>query len=105
MMVNTKNEVEILWRDTFAHTNATHPLNAWITATQSGIGNVYPTTSLGYTTFFYAQMADKSISGYNIFFAAENTTILESGTFSVTNADDEVKPLGGSRFTVRVGGR
>lgn len=47
------------------------------------IPNVYPATSLGYTTYFYAQM-DSSLkfNGYEIFWDAENTKIVDSFTVS-----------------------
>lgn len=100
MMVNSQDEVEILWRDTGTGSNVSHPLNAWVNATQGGIGNVYPTTSLGYTTYFYAQMADRTIQAYNMSWAAENTTMLDGETFSLTHDGEPVKAQGGSRLTV-----
>ena len=43
-----------------------------------------PATSLGYTNYFYAQIADDStIHGYNISWAAENTTIIPDSDFAV----------------------
>ena len=42
---------------------------------------MYPSSSLGYTNYFYAQKADGlCINGYNITWAAENTTINEPFT-------------------------
>lgn len=48
------------------------------------IPNVHPSTSLGYTNFFYAQMADThTIKGYNISYRAENTSIIQEDTLTV----------------------
>lgn len=45
------------------------------------IPNVYPATSLGYTTYFYAQMAASlKFNGYEISWDAENTKITDSFT-------------------------
>lgn len=41
------------------------------------IDNVHPATSLGYTNYFYAQDADSLLfKGYNISWAAENSSIV-----------------------------
>lgn len=47
------------------------------------ITNVNPATSLGYTNYFYAQLEDNLIHGYNITWAAENTTIDAGSEFIV----------------------
>jgi hypothetical protein len=102
MMNNKQNDVEFWWKDTnktLASTDA-HPINSWQNASMGTIQNVWPTTSLGYTTYFYAQMADKSIKGYNVTYQAENTTFLEDQTFSVTDPGGSVEALGGSHLTV-----
>ncbi|RMY31329.1 hypothetical protein D0866_07363 [Hortaea werneckii] len=80
MLVNLQNTVEFWWKDTNTNVtgNDTHPINKWTNATQLAINDVYPATSLGYTNYFYAQSAsDRMIRGYNISWAAENTTILQ----------------------------
>ena len=64
------------------------------------IKDVYPITSLGYTTYFYAQMADRSIKGFNITYNAENTTYIEDETFTVTDISNSVVGLGGTHLTV-----
>jgi len=56
---------------------------------------VMPNTSLGYTNYFYAQMNDGSIGGYNISFAADNSAILASQNFEIPQ-----KPLPGTHFSV-----
>lgn len=78
MFVNLANTVEFWWKDTNTNLTSTdaHPINAWTNASQIAINDVNPASSLGYTNYFYAQMADNMISGYNISWAAENTTIL-----------------------------
>lgn len=88
MFVNLANTVEFWWRDTNTNVtgNTTHPINVWTNATQIAIHNVHPASSLGYTNYFYAQAAeDNMIHGYNISWAAENTTILagEGNQFTV----------------------
>lgn len=96
MMVNLDNDVNVMWKDlnSTAMTTDTHPVNKW-TNTSVSIPNVMPNTSLGYTNFFYAQLADSSISGYNISFDAEETTIMNSSTFEI-----QQKPLAGTHFSV-----
>ena len=48
------------------------------------INNVHPSSSLGYTNYFYAQMqSNLMFNGYNISWAAENTTIVQCDTFTV----------------------
>lgn len=56
--------------------NTSHPINEWVKSSIA-INNVNSATSLGYTNYFYAQMADNDmISGYNISWAAENTSFV-----------------------------
>jgi hypothetical protein len=43
-------------------------------------------TSLGYTNYFYLQLDDDTINGYNISWAAENTTIVSNSQFVVDDA-------------------
>ncbi|KAG9853337.1 hypothetical protein KCU78_g4579, partial [Aureobasidium melanogenum] len=108
MMVNSQNSVEVWWKDTNTNTSSTasHPINQW-TNSSVAINNVYPSTSLGYTNAFYAQGTDGWITGYNISWASENTTIENSfpvnqpgilGThMSVTTLPD---PSGGDSLCV-----
>jgi hypothetical protein len=102
MLNNKQNDVEFWWKDTNKDLNSTeaHPINSWQNASMGAIKNVWPTTSLGFTTYFYAQMADKSIKGYNVTYQAENTTFLEDQTFRVTDPGGVVEALGGSHLTV-----
>jgi len=101
MMSNKANDTEFWWKDT-ANTTSTadHPVQSWENATQSLIEDTYPSTSLGYTTYFYAQMADRSIKGFNISYNSENTTIVSEDTFVVSNPAQAVKGLGGTHLTV-----
>ena len=105
MFVDLKNTVNFYWKDTNSNMTATddHPINEWtnckltfilthttpatlthnpFTASIS-IPNVNPATSLGYTNYFYAQMASNEIMGYNISWNAENTSIVSRDTFTI----------------------
>ncbi|CAI9636034.1 hypothetical protein GT037_001068 [Alternaria burnsii] len=102
MLNNKDNDVEFWWKDTnqSAPSTPTHPINSWQNASMGAIKDVYPITSLGYTTYFYAQMADRSIKGFNITYNAENTTYIEDETFTVTDISNSVVGLGGTHLTV-----
>jgi hypothetical protein len=102
MLNNQENNVEFWWKDTNDTTASTesHPINSWQNASMGAIRGVYPITSLGYTTYFYAQMADRSIQGYNVTYQAENTTFIEDQTFTVTDPGGAVEALGGTHLTV-----
>lgn len=96
MAVNLDDTMVMQWKDlnTSAPSSPNHPLNVWVNSSVT-IPNVIANTSLGYTNFFYTQMADGSIGGYNISFAAENSTILSSENFDIPQ-----KPLPGTHFSV-----
>jgi hypothetical protein len=100
MMVNKENNTEIWWKDTAENLTSTaeHPVQSWQNSTKAGIQDVYPTTSLGYTTYFYAQMADRSMRGFNILYQAENTTIIDEHV--VTDPAGSVKGLGGTHLAM-----
>lgn len=102
MLANKQNDIEFWWKDTNTSTTSQerHPINSWQNSTAGAIRGVYPTTSLGYTTYFYAQMADKSIKGYNVTYQAENTTFVEDNTFTITDPAGPVPGLGGTHLTV-----
>jgi len=102
MFNNKDNAVEFWWKDTdeTVPSTASHPINSWQNATMGAIQGAYPITSLGYTTYFYAQMADRSIRGYNVTYQAENTTFLANETFAITNPAGPVLGLGGTHLTV-----
>jgi hypothetical protein len=110
MFVDLLNTVNFYWKDTDTNTTSTesHPINVWtncksnplctesthysVTPTNTSskasisIPNVNPSTSLGYTNYFYTQMADtNAIMGYNISWNAENTSIVDKDTFTVGN--------------------
>lgn len=79
MFVNQANTVEFWWRDTdtsLASTSA-HPINVWTKSYGAAAIKVDPASSLGYTNYFYAQAADTDlIEGYNVSWAAENTSLV-----------------------------
>lgn len=111
--INLANEINILWKDlnTTTVSNSTHPINTWTISMfflfslirrqlTGSIGDVsipvFANSSMGYTNFLYAQNPDLSISGYNVSFAAENTTISNDETFVINGA----KGLAGTHLSV-----
>jgi hypothetical protein len=95
MMVNFDNAVQLYWKDlnTSIPSTDSHPVNKWVNTTVT-IPNVMPNTSLGYTNYFYAQNADRTIGGHNISFDAENTT-LATESFTLPH-----QGLAGTHFSV-----
>ncbi|CAD6573250.1 MAG: hypothetical protein ASARMPREDX12_005920 [Alectoria sarmentosa] len=96
--INLHNEVNILWKElnTTLTGNSTHPVNVW---TNSNISiPVVQNSSMGYTNYLYVQNPDLSISGFNVTFAAENTTIPSDpdDTFVINGA----KGLSGTHLSV-----
>lgn len=78
MFANTDDTVEIWWRDTNVSQprSSDHPINEW-TNTSIAINGVHPSTSLGFTNYFYWQdAATNMIMGQNISWAAENTSFV-----------------------------
>jgi hypothetical protein len=84
----------------------THPINKWVNSEsltspylgsrhreshveslyRTGsivINDLHPSSSLGYTSYLYAQLADETIHGYNISFDAENTAIVPGDSFQI----------------------
>ena len=100
MMVNKDNMTEIWWKDTNTTlpSEDAHPINSWRNSS-AAIGPVYPSTSLGYTTYFFMQMADKTVQGFNVSFHAENTTVVMDDTFTITDPAGPVLGLGGTHLT------
>ena len=120
MMANLENTVEVWWKDTNTSlTNTTtHPINQWVNSKSPpmprsaqdlfplscktmltispasiAINNVHPSTSLGYTNIFYAQDgATHNIMGYNISWAAENTSIVTADTIVVNDGSQPGLP-------------
>ena len=94
MMVNLDNEIQISWKDLNSSVVATdsHPVNTWVNTTFA-IPDVRSDTSLGYTNYFYAQATDGKIKGYDIQWAAENTSLRDSFTIPRTT-------LAGTHFSV-----
>lgn len=101
IMVNDRNNTEIWWIDTNSTTPSTedHPVNSWTNSTTGGIPNVWPTTSFGFTTYLYMQMADKTVNAYNISWAAENTTI-QGDPITIGNLGAPVPGLGSTHLTL-----
>jgi hypothetical protein len=101
IMVNDQNNAEIWWIDTNSTATSTkeHPINAWTNSTNGGIPNVYPTTSFGFTTYLYMQMADKSVNAYNITWAAEDTKA-EGDPITIRDLGGPIKGLGGTHMTL-----
>lgn len=102
MLSNKDNVVEFWWKDTNSSVQSTeaHPINSWVNATEASIAGVHPSTSLGFTTYFYAQLADRTIKGFNVTYASENTTLAETEAFSIADPAGPVKALGGTHLTV-----
>lgn len=96
MMVNLDNQVNLLWKDlnTTIRSTPIHPIDKW-TNTSVVIPNVMQNTSLGFTNFFYAQLQDSKIGGYNIDFQAENSSIVSEDTFEIPEV-----PIKGTHFSV-----
>lgn len=101
MMVNQYNGVEVWWKDTDKNTLTTdvHPINTWTNVTGAAFPGVYPSTSLGYTDFFYTQMQNGSIMGRNISWAAENSTVVENQTFTIGDAEEPWLGLNGTHMS------
>ncbi|KAL8952386.1 MAG: hypothetical protein Q9222_001695 [Ikaeria aurantiellina] len=78
------DELSILWKDLNTTLKGTtqHPINEW-TKTKVTIP-VHPDSSVGFTNFLYVQNSDSSISGFNITWAAENTSINENENFTIS---------------------
>ena len=78
MMVNSENDLEVWWKDTNAslattRINASHPINEW-TRSPVSIADVHPSTSIGYTSYLYAQdNKTHEVMGYNVSWNAEST--------------------------------
>jgi hypothetical protein len=102
MMANKNNDVEFWWKDTNITTPSRerHPINSWQNSTAGGIRGVNPMTSLGFTTYFYTQMADRSIRGYDMKYQAENTTFVPDTSFTIGDASGPALGLAGTHLTV-----
>jgi hypothetical protein len=91
MMVNLQNDVNVLWRDA-----SNGQAGTW-SNTSVVIPDVLPTTSLGYTDCFFAQLTNGSLAGYNISFSGANTQLVPGGQFTIPQ-----KPVIGTHFAVTV---
>ena len=60
------------------------------------INDLHPSSSLGYTNYLYAQLADETIHGYNISFDAENTAFVPGDNFQIQG----LPGLAGTHLTV-----
>ncbi|TID13918.1 hypothetical protein E6O75_ATG07150 [Venturia nashicola] len=85
------------WND---HVRNDGKLAQFSRASRAAIPDVHPSTSLGYTDFFYVQKSDHHIQGFNMTWAAENTTIVTRDTFTVGDTSGSVVGLPGTRMTV-----
>lgn len=104
MMVNKDDDVEFWWKDTDTNTSTIvqdpdHPYNAWVNSSVA-IPDVWPSSSLGYTTFFCAQSADRTIRGYDIQYNAENTSYPLPDNFTIQTTAAPVYALGGTHLTL-----
>lgn len=83
-MLDLANTMSIFWKDTNSTLNSTasHPVNKW-TNSSLAINDLHPSSSLGYTNYLYAQQADEMIHGWNVTFAAENTSFVQGDDFIV----------------------
>lgn len=68
-------------------------------ATSFAVPNVHPATSLAYTIYLYTQMDDLSMKGFNVSFAAENTTSFPSHKTTVGHEDGPYRGIPGTRFS------
>ena len=102
MMVDPANTAEIWWKDTNASMKATseHPVNKWTNASRYWVDGVHPSTSLGFTEYFYTQMADGTIVGHDVKWEAENTTGVDANLFTVGSARGAVPGLNGTHLSV-----
>ena len=74
-MADLDNTLSIFWKDSnSSNESPNHPINTWVNTSVS-IPNVHPSSSIAYTYYIVFQAADNTIRGYNISFAAENTSI------------------------------
>ncbi|KAF2397792.1 hypothetical protein EJ06DRAFT_139160 [Trichodelitschia bisporula] len=96
MLVNLDNEVQVSWKDLNTSVVATpqHPVNKWVNTSVS-IPHAMPNTSLGFTNYFYTQLDDGTIGGYNISFGAENTHLVPGDSFKIPQ-----KGIAGTHFSV-----
>lgn len=131
MLVNPDSQVVILWKElnTTLKSTTTHPVNTWtkgksgpvlsctgpkadtklFSASQAKFPTVHANTSLGYTVWFFMQKEDYTVSGHNISWGAENTTIFSkdirdgggSDSFVISaNTGKPYKGLPGTHLTV-----
>src|SRR4051794_34395331 len=60
-----------------------HMLNLCSHTGSIAITGLHPSSSLGYTNYLYAQLADETIHGWNISFNAESTAFVPGDTFQI----------------------
>ncbi|KAF2866655.1 hypothetical protein BDV95DRAFT_631492 [Massariosphaeria phaeospora] len=102
MINNRYNGTEIWWKDTnWTSTDSSdaHVINTWVNATDAAITGLHPATSLGYTTYLFGQMADNTVSGFNVTFSAENSTVPREDEFTISTSSGPAKGLGGTHLT------
>jgi hypothetical protein len=88
MMVNLNNDINILWKDMNNTAQQT-----WKNVSSPIPGPFLPNTSLGYTDYFFAQVGNGSLAGYNVNFDTDNTMV--NSQFTIPE-----RPLAGTHFSV-----
>ena len=74
-MADLYNNLSIFWKDSNeTDESPNHPINTWVN-TSITIPNLNPSSSMAYTNYITFQATDNTIQGYNISWAAENTSI------------------------------
>jgi hypothetical protein len=89
MMVNLNNDINIMWKDM----NNTAQQQTWQNVSSPISGPFLPNTSLGYTDYFFAQVANGSLAGYDISFETDGTKV--NSQFTIPE-----RPLAGTQFSV-----
>ncbi|KAL9592183.1 MAG: hypothetical protein Q9179_006973 [Wetmoreana sp. 5 TL-2023] len=94
--INMENELNILWKDlnTTLKSTSRHPIDQWNKANVAI--PVYQNSSVGFTNYLYIQNPDLSIGGFNISWAAENTSIIPNQDFIISGK----KGLPGTHLSV-----
>ncbi|KAL5389669.1 hypothetical protein DPSP01_002164 [Paraphaeosphaeria sporulosa] len=102
MMVDKQDTATIWWRDTNSTRKATdaHPIDSWENVTGYAIPDLYPSSSLGFTEYFYTQMVDGTIVGHDIDWGAEKTKGVDANVFTVGSAKGAIPGLKGTHLSV-----
>lgn len=97
MASDLSDTVNIWWKDLSSTLigNDTHPVGSW-TNSSVAIPNSFQNTSLGYTSYLYAQDSELNLVGYNVSWNAESTFFVPNEDFTIQ--DDA--GLAGTHMTV-----